>query len=60
VSTVRYDLANSLGCQIRNIRWVPNSLSSSQKQVHVEMSQDLLQVLRLPKHHAWKYIVILN
>jgi hypothetical protein len=24
------------------------------------MSQDLLQVLRLAKHNAWKYIIALN
>jgi hypothetical protein len=58
MSTVRYHLVNSWG--IRNIRWVPHSLSSRQKQAHVEMSQGLLQVLRFAKHHAWKYIVTLH
>jgi hypothetical protein len=60
MSTVRYHLVNSLGDRIRNIRWVPHSLSSIQKQALVEMSQDLLQVLRLAKHHAWKCIVTLD
>jgi hypothetical protein len=55
MSTVRYHLVNSLGYRIRNIEWVSHSLSSSQKQARVEMSQDLLQVLRLAKHHDWKY-----
>jgi hypothetical protein len=45
MSTVRSHLVNSLGYGIRNIRWVPHSLSSSKKQATVEMSQDLLQVL---------------
>jgi hypothetical protein len=58
--TVRYHLVNVLGYQIRNIRWVLHSLSSSQKQAHVAMSQDLLQVLRLAKRHAWKFIVTLD
>jgi hypothetical protein len=31
MSTVRYHLVNSLGYRIRNIRWVPQSLSLSQK-----------------------------
>jgi hypothetical protein len=53
-------LVNSLRCQVRNIRWVLHSLSSIQKQACVEMSQDLLQVLRLAKHHALKYIVMLD
>jgi hypothetical protein len=48
------------GYRIRNIRCVSHSLSSSQKQAPVEMSQNLLQVLRLAKHHAWKYIVTLD
>jgi hypothetical protein len=60
MSTVRYHLVNSLGYRIRNIRSVPHSLSSSQKQAHVEMTQDFLEVLRLPKHHVWKYIVTLD
>jgi hypothetical protein len=30
------------------------------KQVRAETSQDLLQVLRLAKHHAWRYIVTLD
>jgi hypothetical protein len=60
MSTARYHLVNSLGYPIRNIRWVPYSLSSSHKQACVEMSQDILQVLRLAKHHAWKYIVTLE
>jgi hypothetical protein len=42
MSTVQYNLVNSLGHRIRNIRWVSHSLSSSQKQALVEMSQDLL------------------
>jgi hypothetical protein len=60
LSTVRYHLVNFLGYRIKNIRWIPCLLSSSQKQTRVEMSQDLLQVLRLPKHHAWRYIVTLD
>jgi hypothetical protein len=47
MGTVRYHLVNSLTYQIRNIRWVLHLPSSSQKQVGVEMSQDVLQVLRL-------------
>jgi hypothetical protein len=46
MSAVRYHLVNSLGHQIRNIRWVFHSLPSSQTQSCVEMSQDLFQVLR--------------
>jgi hypothetical protein len=38
MSTVGYHLVNSLGYRIRNIRWVPHSLSSSQKQTRVETS----------------------
>jgi hypothetical protein len=60
MSTPRYHLVNSLGYQIRNVRWFFHSLSSSQKQARVEMSQDLFQVLRFAKHHAWKYIVTLD
>jgi hypothetical protein len=60
MSPVRCHLVNSLGYRIRNIRWVLRSRSSTQKQTRVEMCQDLLQVLRLTKHHAWKYIVTLN
>jgi hypothetical protein len=60
MSTIRYHLVNSLRHRISNIRWVPRPLSSNQKQARVEMSQDLLQVLRLAKHHAWKYIVTLD
>jgi hypothetical protein len=60
MSAVRYHLVNFLLYRIRNIRWVPHSFSSSQKQARVEMSQELLQVLRLAKHHAWKYIVTLD
>jgi hypothetical protein len=60
MSTIRFLLANSLGYRIRNIWWVPDSLSSSQRQARVEMSQDLLQVLRLAKHHVWKYIITLD
>jgi hypothetical protein len=55
MSTVRYHFVNSLGYQIRNIRWVPHSLSLIPKQTCVVMSQYLLQALRLAKHHAWKY-----
>jgi hypothetical protein len=57
MSMVRYHLVNSLGHLFRNIRWVRHSLSSSQNQARVEMSQDLLQVLRLAKHDTWKSIV---
>jgi hypothetical protein len=60
MSMIRYHLVNSLGYRIRNIPWVLHSVSLSQEQARVEMSQDLLQVLRLAKHHAWKYIVTLN
>jgi hypothetical protein len=52
MNIVRYHLVSSLGYQIRNIRWVPHSLSSSQKQAQVEMSEDLHQVLRLAKHYV--------
>jgi hypothetical protein len=57
MSTVRNHLVNSLGYPIRNIRWVHPSLSSSRKQARIEMGQDLPQVLRLVKHHDWKYRV---
>jgi hypothetical protein len=60
MSMARYHLVNSLGFRIRSIRWVPRSLSSSQKHTPVEMSRDLLQVLRLAKYHAWKYILTLD
>jgi hypothetical protein len=60
MSTVRYHLVSSFRYRIRNIRRVPHSLLSSQKQACVERSQDLLQVLRLAKHHAWKYIVAME
>jgi hypothetical protein len=46
ISLVRYHLDNSLGYRIRNIGWVPHLLSSSQRQAHIEISQDFLQVLR--------------
>jgi hypothetical protein len=59
-SMVRHCLANSLGYQTRTILYVPHSLSPNQKQASVEMSQDLLQVLRRAKHHAWKRIVTLD
>jgi hypothetical protein len=60
MSTVQSHFVNSLGYRIRNIRWVLHSLSSNQKQARVEMNQDLLQILRRAKHHAWKYIVPLS
>jgi hypothetical protein len=60
MSTVRYHLVNSLGYRIRNIRWVPHTLSSSQKQARVEMSQSPFHALRSTKHHARKYIVALD
>jgi hypothetical protein len=60
MSTVQYHLINSLGYRTRSIRSVPHSLSSSQKQACVEMSQRLLQVLRLAKNHACRYIVTLD
>jgi hypothetical protein len=41
MSTVQYHLVNCLEYRIRNIRWAPHSLSSSQKQARVEMNQDL-------------------
>jgi hypothetical protein len=59
-STVRYHLVNYLVYRIRNIRWVPHSLSSSQKQARVEKNQELFQVLRLAKHYAWKDGVTLD
>jgi hypothetical protein len=38
VKTVRCHWVNSLAYQIRSIRWVPHSLSSSQKQARAELS----------------------
>jgi hypothetical protein len=60
MSTVQYHLVNSMGYQIRNIRSVPHSLSSSHKQARDEISQDHLQVLSPAKHPAWKDIVTLG
>jgi hypothetical protein len=57
---VQYRLLASLEYRIRNIRWVLHSLIASQKQSRIEISQDLLQVLRLVNNHAWKYIVTLD
>jgi hypothetical protein len=60
MNTVRWRWVNSVGFQIRNTPWVRLSPTSSQKQAGVEMSQELLQVFRLAKHHARKYIVTLD
>jgi hypothetical protein len=60
MSMVWYHLVNSLGYRIRNNPWASHSLSSSQNQTRVEISQNFLQVLWLAKHHAWKYIVALD
>jgi hypothetical protein len=60
MSTVGCHSVNSLGYRIQNARRILHSLSSSQKQSRVEMNQVLLQVLRLAKHHAWKYVATLD
>jgi hypothetical protein len=60
MSEVRYHLVNSLGYRIKNIRFAPHSFPSSHKQARVEMSQGILQALRLAKHHAWEYTVTLD
>jgi hypothetical protein len=60
MNTGQYPLVNSLRYQIKNIRWDPHSLSSIQNQARVEMSHDLIQVLRSAKHYAWTYIITLD
>jgi hypothetical protein len=57
MSTVRYQLVNSLGDRIKNVRWVLHWLSLNQREARVEVSQNLLHVLRLAKQRVWKYAV---
>jgi hypothetical protein len=42
MSMVRCHLVNSLAYRVRNIRWVPHSLSSSPKQSRAEVRQELI------------------
>ena len=59
-STIFRHLTLSMGFVMKHLRWVPHNLSDDQKQMRVDKSNDLLQLLNSMKHHSWKNIVTLD
>jgi hypothetical protein len=59
-TTVYRPLTHSLGFIVKHLRWVPHSLSATQKAQRVTLANQLLLELRSIKHHGWHFVVTLD
>jgi hypothetical protein len=59
-TTVYRRLAQSLGFVARHLRWVPYTLSDSQKGERVNLSRRILGILEVQRDRAWHGIVTLD
>jgi hypothetical protein len=59
-TTVSGRLTQSLGFVARHLRWVPHGLSDAQKGERVNLSRQLLQMLKVQGDQAWHDIVTLD
>jgi hypothetical protein len=59
-STLYRRLTQKLGFPVRHLGWVPHRLSYSQKSKYVELSEELLSILKSQKRRVWHNIVTLD
>jgi hypothetical protein len=59
-STVHWHLTQSLRFTVGNLRWVRHFLTAEQKQIRVQMSIELLQVLSVQSTRQWHDIITLD
>jgi hypothetical protein len=45
---------------VKHLRWVPHSLTATQKTERVTLSIELLHQLRSIEHHGWQFIITLD
>jgi hypothetical protein len=53
-------LTRSLGFVVKHLRWVPHTLTDTQKDPRITLSNQLLLEIRLIKHQGWHFIITLD
>jgi hypothetical protein len=59
-STLHRHLTQSLRFTVRHLRWVPHFLTAEQKQIRVQMTIELLQILSVQSTRQWHDIITLD
>jgi transposase len=59
-STVHRHLTQSMRWKLRHLKWVPHTLTESEKVTRVQRTTELLGLLQSIKHQGWQYIVTLD
>jgi hypothetical protein len=59
-TTVHRHLTQSLGFVVKHLRWVPNTLTPTQKTERATLSIELLCQLWSIEHHSWQFIITLD
>jgi hypothetical protein len=60
IATVHRHLTRSLGFVVKHLRWVPHSLTATQKTERVTLSVELLRQLCSIEHDGWQFIITLD
>jgi hypothetical protein len=58
--TVYRHFTQSLGFVVKHLRWVPHTLTPTQKTERAILSIELLRQLRSIEHHSWQFIITIN
>jgi hypothetical protein len=53
-------LTRSLGFVVKHLRWVPHTLTETQKAQRITLSNQLLLEIRSIKHQGWHFIITLD
>jgi hypothetical protein len=59
-TTVHRNLTQSLGFVVKHLRWIPRTLTPTEKPEPATPSIELLRQLPSIKHHGWQFIISLD
>jgi DNA-binding IclR family transcriptional regulator len=59
-SRVHCHLTQTMRSKLRRLKWVPHSLTESEKMNRVQRVTELLELLHSIRHQGWQYIVTVD
>jgi hypothetical protein len=60
MTTVHRPFTQSFGFVVKHFRWVPHTLTPTQKTEHATLSIELLRQLQSIERHGWQFIITLD
>jgi hypothetical protein len=55
--TIHWRLTNSISFVVKHLRWIPRRLNEAQLAARVQISSELLRIIRSVEYYGWQYLL---